>query len=155
MVVSFYELTYPRTYDFGAQSRPFTFQLPAKSAGYLLNITDVPLINGYTPVLYDMTNGLRYTAVVNPDNSLSFVLGGSSSTTQLVLVNEDPATVQSVTGFTVKNFTNYADRRQPGQLCHYLQFDLEYELVRRAIIRCRTIRITAARRRAAASIRQS
>jgi hypothetical protein len=113
MVASFYELTYPRTYDFGAQET-FPFQLPAKSAGYLLKITDVPLIPGYTPVLYDMTNGLRYTAVVNPDNSLSFVLGGSSSTTQLVLVNEDPSTVQSVSGFTVKNFTNYAAGANQG-----------------------------------------
>jgi Peptidase family C25/CARDB len=113
MVASFYELNYPRTYDFGAQET-FPFQLPAKSAGYLLSITDVPLINGYTPVLYDMTNGLRYTAVVNPNNSLSFVLPGSSSTTQLVLVNEDPATVQSVTGFTAKNFTNYAAAANQG-----------------------------------------
>ena len=107
MVASFFELTYPRTYDFGAQEN-FPFQLPARSAGYLLKITDVPLISGYTPVLYDMTNGLRYTAVVNPDNSLSFVLASSSSTTQLVLVNEDPSIVQSVSGFSVKNFTNYA-----------------------------------------------
>ncbi|HET6255536.1 MAG TPA: C25 family cysteine peptidase [Puia sp.] len=107
MVASFYELTYPRAYDFGGQSN-FTFQLPAKPAGYLLKITDVPLAGGNTPVLYDMTNGLRYTAVVNPDNSLSFVLGGSSSTTQLVLVNEDPSTIQTVGALTVKNFTNYA-----------------------------------------------
>jgi hypothetical protein len=113
MVVSFYELTYPRLYDFGGQET-FPFQLPAKSAGYLLNITDVPLINGYTPVLYDMTNGLRYTAVVNGNSSLSFVLPGSSSTTQLLLVNEDPGTVQTVTGFTVKNFTNYSVAANQG-----------------------------------------
>ena len=113
MVASFFELTYPRTYDFGAQSS-FTFQLPAKSAGYLLNITDVPLVGGNTPVLYDMTNGLRYTAVVNPDNSLSFALGGTSSMTQFVLVNEDPSTIQTVTGFTVKNFTNYSASANQG-----------------------------------------
>ena len=111
-----------------ARRRPFTFQLPAKSAGYLLNITDVPLINGYTPVLYDMTNGLRYTAVVNPNNSLSFVLPGSSSTTQLVLVNEDPATVQIGNRVYGQEFYELCRRRQPGQLCHYLQFALEYEL---------------------------
>jgi len=107
MAASFYELTYPRTYDFGGQSN-FTFQLPAKAAGYLLKITDVPLVGGYTPVLYDMTNGLRYTAVVNPDNSLSFVLSGSAATTQFVLVNEDPSQVQTVTGLTTKTFTNYS-----------------------------------------------
>jgi Peptidase family C25/CARDB len=113
MVASFYELTYPRTYDFGAQSN-FTFQLPAKSAGYLLNITDVPLVGGNTPVLYDMTDGQRYTAVVNPDNSLSFALPGTSGSTQFVLVNEDPSTIQTVSSFTLKNFTNYSASANQG-----------------------------------------
>ncbi|HEV3413327.1 MAG TPA: C25 family cysteine peptidase, partial [Puia sp.] len=66
-----------------------------------------PLAGANVPVLYDMTNGLRYAAVVNPDNSLSFALGGSSGTTQFVLVNEDPSTVQQINGLTVKNFANY------------------------------------------------
>ncbi|HXD77981.1 MAG TPA: C25 family cysteine peptidase, partial [Puia sp.] len=107
MVASFFELNYPRLFDFGGQAN-FPFQLPARAAGYLLKITDVPLTGGNVPVLYDLTNGLRYTAVVNGDNSLSFVLGGSGTTTQLVLVNEDPAQVQTVGGLTVRNFTNFA-----------------------------------------------
>jgi hypothetical protein len=78
MVASFYELNYPRQFNFGGQE-DFYFQLPARSAGFLLNITNVPLIAGSTPVLYDETNGLQYTAVVNPDNSLSFALGGSTA----------------------------------------------------------------------------
>src|SRR6185437_8712664 len=80
MVASFFELNYPRLFDFGGQAN-FPFQLPARAAGYLLKITDVPLTGGNVPVLYDLTNGLRYTAVVNGDNSLSFVLGGSGTTT--------------------------------------------------------------------------
>ena len=113
MVASFYELTYPRTYDFGGLAN-FPFQLPARAAGYLLKITDVPLVGGSTPVLYDMTNGLRYTAVVNGDNSLSFALGGTSATTQFVLVNEDPSLVQQVNALTVKNFVNYAAAGNQG-----------------------------------------
>jgi hypothetical protein len=113
MVVSFYELNYPRQFDFGGQAN-FAFQLPARPAGYLLNITDVPLASGSTPVLYDLTNGLRYAAVVNPDNSLSFVLTGSASTSQLVLVNEDPAAIQQVNGLTAKTFVNYAAAGNQG-----------------------------------------
>jgi Peptidase family C25 len=107
IVASFYELNYPRQWNFGGQEN-FYFQLPARTAGYLLNITNVPLISGYTPVLYDETNGLQYAAVVNPDNSLSFALGGSTAARNLVLVNEDPGTVQSVTSLTVKNFVNFS-----------------------------------------------
>ncbi len=106
MVASFYELNYPRQFNFGG-AEDFYFQLPARGAGFLLNITNVPLIAGSTPILYDETNGLQYAAVVNPDNSLSFALGGSTAGRNLVLVNEDPATVQQVTSLTVKNFVNF------------------------------------------------
>ncbi|HXB91040.1 MAG TPA: hypothetical protein VNU72_02075, partial [Puia sp.] len=60
MVASFYELTYPRQFNFGGQSN-FPFQLPARSTGYLLNIANFSISGSATPVLYDMTNGLRYT----------------------------------------------------------------------------------------------
>ena len=113
MVASFYELNYPRQFNFGG-NEDFYFQLPARSAGFLLNITNVPLIGGSTPVLYDETNGLQYTAVVNPDNSLSFALGGSTAARNLVLVNEDPATVQPVTSLTVKNFVNFSTAANQG-----------------------------------------
>jgi hypothetical protein len=113
MVASFYELNYPRLFNFGGQE-DFYFQLPARSAGFLLNITNVPLIAGSTPVLYDETNGLQYTAVVNPDNSLSFALGGSTAARNLVLINEDPATVQPVTSLTVKNFVNFSNATIQG-----------------------------------------
>jgi hypothetical protein len=113
MVASFYELNYPRQFNFGG-NEDFYFQLPARGAGFLLNITNVPLVAGNTPVLYDETNGLQYTAVVNPDNSLSFALGGSTATRNLVLVNEDPATVQTVTGLTVHNFVNFSNTANQG-----------------------------------------
>jgi len=113
MVASFYELNYPRQFNFGGQE-DFYFQLPARSAGFLLNITNVPLISGYTPVLYDEANGLQYTAVVNPDNSLSFALGGSTAARNLVLVNEDPATLHTVTSLNVKNFENLASATSQG-----------------------------------------
>jgi hypothetical protein len=104
MVASFYELNYPRLFNFGGQAN-FSFQLPAQASGYLLNITNFAISGVATPVLYDVTDGYRYTAIVS-GSTLEFALPGSAATTSFVLVNEDPGTVQNVTGFTVKNFEN-------------------------------------------------
>jgi hypothetical protein len=112
MVASFYELTYPRQFNFGGQEN-FAFQLPANGAGYLLNISNLALA-GPTPVLYDMTNGLRYTAVVGSGNVCSFVLPGSAANMNLVLVNEDPTILQNVTGLTSKNFVNFSNTANQG-----------------------------------------
>jgi len=56
MVTSFYELTYPRQWNFGGQTN-FSFQLPAKTSGYLLNIAGFAISGGIQPVLYDFTDG--------------------------------------------------------------------------------------------------
>ncbi|HWB90257.1 MAG TPA: C25 family cysteine peptidase [Puia sp.] len=106
MVASFYELNYPRLFNFAGRQN-FSFQLPAKAAGYLLNITNFAISGSATPVLYDLTNGNRYTAVVS-GSTLEFALPGSSATTSFVLVNEDPATVTNVTSLTAKTFENMA-----------------------------------------------
>jgi flagellar hook assembly protein FlgD len=102
MVASFYELNYPRQFNFGGQAN-FPFQLAARSAGYLLNISNFAISPGATPILYDLTNGLRYTGVVN-GSTVSFALTGSTASYNLILVNEDPAGVQTVTGLTSKTF---------------------------------------------------
>lgn len=106
-VASYYELNYPRQFDFGGRPN-FYFELPAKPAGYFLKINNLAVAGGNTPVLYDLTNGLRYTAIVGPGSTLSFLLAGSASMRRLVLVNEDPSTVNTVTGLTSRTFTNYA-----------------------------------------------
>jgi len=106
MVASFYELNYPRLFNFGGQTN-FSFVLPAKAAGYLLNITNFSISGSATPVLYDLTNGNRYTAVVS-GSTLQFALPGSTASTSYVLVNEDPGTVTTVTSLTSKTFQNMA-----------------------------------------------
>jgi hypothetical protein len=113
MVASFYELTYPRQFNFGGQSN-FFFDLPAKSDGYLLNITNFNVSGSATPVLYDLSNGLRYTAIVGSGNVLSFLLGGSGAARHLVLVNEDPSTVIPVLALTSKSFVNFATSANQG-----------------------------------------
>ena len=113
MVGSFYEITYPRQFNFNGQSN-FYFDLPAKSAGYLLNITNFNLSGSATPVLYDLTNGFRYTAVVGSGNVVSFALAGSTASRHLVLVNEDPSIINQVTALTSKNFVNYTNSANQG-----------------------------------------
>ncbi|MBS1662989.1 MAG: hypothetical protein JST68_18235 [Bacteroidetes bacterium] len=112
MVASFYELTYPRTWNFNGQNN-FAFELPGKSSGYLLNITNFAIAGGSTPVLYDLTGGARYTAVVNA-GTLSFALGGFTATHKFILVNEDPSTVKTVTGLVAKRFVDYSSTSNQG-----------------------------------------
>ena len=107
MVASYYELNYPRQFNFGGQPN-FYFELPAKSNGYFLKINNLAMVSGVTPVLYDMTSGQRYTAIVGPGSTLSFLLTGSSFTRRLVLVNEDPSLIRTVASLTPRTFTNFA-----------------------------------------------
>ena len=111
MVASFVELTYPRTFNFGGAAN-FAFQLPARASGYLLNITGVGA-SAATPVVYDLTNGLRYTGVVS-GGTVSFALNGSTATMNLVLVNEDPSTVRVITSLAAKTFLNLANTANQG-----------------------------------------
>ncbi|HEY4206885.1 MAG TPA: C25 family cysteine peptidase, partial [Puia sp.] len=112
-VASYYELNYPRQFNFGGRPN-FYFELPAKSAGYFLKVNNLAMSGGNTPVLYDLTNGLRYTAIVGPGSTLSFLLTGSSAARRLVLVNEDPSAVSTVTSLTQRTFTNYANTSNQG-----------------------------------------
>ncbi|MHA4808556.1 putative type IX secretion system sortase PorU2 [Flavitalea flava] len=113
MVGSFYEITYPRKFDFAGQSNYF-FELPARNSGYFLKINNFNVSGSATPVLYDLTNGLRYTAITGPGSTLSFLLGGSGSMRKLVLVNEDPSTVRTVAGLTGKTFLNLSNSTFQG-----------------------------------------
>lgn len=111
VVISFYELNYPRKFDAGGQAN-FPFQLPAKAAGYLFNFTNIGASPGI-PVLYDLTNDWRYTGVGSGSN-YSFALNGSAANMNLVLVNEDPASIQTVTSLTPKTFTNFGNSGNQG-----------------------------------------
>lgn len=110
-VVSFYEFTYPRQFNFNSQSN-FYFELPAKQAGFYLNITNFNS-GSAAPVLYDLLTGARYTAITG-SGTLYFLLPGSSSSRKLVLVSEDPSNVMTVNSLTTKNFVNYANSSNQG-----------------------------------------
>ncbi len=122
IVVSHFELTYPRSYNFGGQSS-FNFEIPAGPAKYLeilnFNFGSLP------PILVDRSNNLRLTAIVSGD-TLKFVLPVSAINRQLVLLNVEPANINSVTDFTTRNFVDYSQVAQQGNyviISHPLLFN--------------------------------
>lgn len=111
LVVSFYELTYPRQFNFGGQSN-FSFELPARISGYFLNISNFNQ-GGANPVLYDLNSGQRLDAV-SSGGVLSFAIPGSSTSRKFVLVSEDPSNIRSINSLTTKNFVQYSDPLNQG-----------------------------------------
>ncbi|MBO9203293.1 MULTISPECIES: putative type IX secretion system sortase PorU2 [Niastella] len=111
MQVSFFELTYPRMFNFDGQAN-FKFSLPARSAGYFLQITNFNS-GGTPPVLYDRKNGERYTGDVS-GGTIRFALPGSATDRQLVLVNEEAYNINIVTSATTRNFRNYLQAANQG-----------------------------------------
>lgn len=111
LVVSFYELTYPRQFNFNGQPN-FPFQLAASVSGYFLKITNFNQ-GGSLPVLYDQSTGQRFIAISSA-GTLTFELPGSASSRNLVLVSEDPSNVNTVNSLTKKNFISYADPINQG-----------------------------------------
>ena len=104
VVISHYELTYPRQYNFGGLSR-FNFELPASGPKYL-TITNF-ISGGIAPVLYDLANSQRFTAVVNSD-TLKFVLPSSTVTRKLVLSSVAPGSILQAGNMSTVNFIDYS-----------------------------------------------
>ncbi|MBS1598481.1 MAG: hypothetical protein JST75_09650 [Bacteroidetes bacterium] len=112
MVISYFELTYPRQFNFGGASS-FDFELPAKPSGYYLKINNFTF-GSVAPVLYDATTGQRFTAVLDAGNVPTFLLPGSLSTRKMVLVSEDPSTIKTIGSLTTKNFVRFNDPANQG-----------------------------------------
>ena len=111
LVVSFYELTYPRQFNFGGQSN-FQFQLAPNVSGYYLKISNFNQGAGI-PVLYDKNTGQRFVAI-STAGVLTFALPGSGSARNMVLVSQDPSNIRSVNTLLKRNFISYADPSNQG-----------------------------------------
>jgi len=109
MVVHYYELTYPRQFNFGG-ANTFEFTMPASAQGNYLEISGFNYGSG-TPVLYDMTNGQRYVADVSNPSLVRVVLQPSSTTRKLVLVNQDAT---NITALESRNFIDYRTAANQG-----------------------------------------
>jgi len=89
MVVSFYELTYPRQFNFGGTAN-FNFTLPATNTGYFLQITNFNY-GATPPVLYDLTYHQKYTGDISTPGTVKFAVTPGAATRNLILVNEESA----------------------------------------------------------------
>jgi hypothetical protein len=115
MSVAQYEIVYPRLFNFDFSSN-FIFNLPANPAGNYLEITNFNY-NSYTPVLYDMTNGKRYDAVISgsgPSAIFKFALLGSAVARKLIMVAEYPSNAHMVTSLKQRNFVNFSQALNQG-----------------------------------------
>ncbi|WP_315816840.1 hypothetical protein [Paraflavitalea speifideaquila] len=113
MVVSYFEIIYPREFKFGNQ-RKFRFTLPAKAAGYYFAIKEFDY-GSTPPVLYDMALGERYVGNTTASpGSILFALPGTALPRDLVLVNAEVGNIATVTSLTAKTFIDYNQALNQG-----------------------------------------
>jgi hypothetical protein len=105
MVVSYFELTYPRNFNFNNQTN-FEFTLPAKPQGHYLEITSFNT-GGVPPVLYDMANNERYVGDISVAGRVRFALPPSAQDRKLVLASTAANNINNVTSFTTRVFIRY------------------------------------------------
>lgn len=122
IVVSGYELSYPRLFNFGGASQ-FNFELPAGPSRYLVisnfNFGATP------PVLIDLANNIRLTGDVS-GASVRFVLPVLASPGNFMLLNSEPANIKAVQSFTQRVFVNHALTANQGNyiiISHPLLFN--------------------------------
>ena len=115
IVCEFFELNYPRTFDFD-NSAAFSFSLPAAGSSRYLEITNFNS-GGAAPVLYDLTNLTRYVADVSTPGFYKFVVSPSAAPSNLVLVSQGVGNATAITAFQRKNFTDF---RASGSQGDYL-----------------------------------
>ncbi|WP_447640967.1 MULTISPECIES: putative type IX secretion system sortase PorU2 [Chitinophagaceae] len=103
LVLSYAKLQYPRNLNFGSTAVD-TFSMDASTSSTYLKITGYSS-NGFTPILYDITNGIRYPATIQ-SNTLNYYLEPSSSFRQFVFVSKDNQST-AITNISQKTFTDY------------------------------------------------
>jgi Peptidase family C25/CARDB len=112
MVIAQSELIYPRQFNFGG-AKSFPFTLAANAAGNYLEISGFNF-GTKPPVLYDLTNGKRYTADISAAPLVKVVLEPSPVERNLVLVSQDASNVRSITNMVSRNFVNYNSPANQG-----------------------------------------
>ncbi len=102
LVISYFELTYPRAYHFDNQQN-FKFSLPASGAKYL----EITHFNGgVNPVLLNLTTGERIAGNTQVAGMVRFAIGAGGAR-DFVLVNTDAGNVKLVNNLTTKTFKQF------------------------------------------------
>jgi hypothetical protein len=108
MVVASLSITYPAQFNFNNE-KSFFFDLEASATGNYLNISNFNT-GGVAPILYDLTNGLRYFGeIVSTAGLVKFVLPPSTlPNRRFVLMNAQAAEINNINSLTPRNFINYS-----------------------------------------------
>lgn len=106
------ELDYPRLYNFSAASS-LEFYVDASAAGRYLKIANFNK-GAASGILYDFTNGKRYTGNPGTGDTLEFVLEPSVDKYHLVLVRSDGSTAKLISRIEPRNFTNFSNPANQG-----------------------------------------
>ena len=114
MVVSFYELTYAREFNFN-NTRNFSFDLEPRTSGYFLEIRNFNS-GAAAPVLYDLENQERYVANTQVNGVFRFALPGSANVRRMVMVSQGITSTYpfTVSGFVPKTFTDFSNQALQG-----------------------------------------
>ncbi|HMK04041.1 MAG TPA: C25 family cysteine peptidase, partial [Ferruginibacter sp.] len=107
LVVSSFSVTYPATFNFNNEKN-FYFELEANPAGNFIVINNFNN-NGIAPILYDITNGLRYLGDIAVPGQVRFALPPSSAVVRKFdLISNDLTNVNTITSLTGKTFTDFS-----------------------------------------------
>jgi Peptidase family C25 len=111
MCASFFELMYPRQFNFGGQ-KTFTFEMPQSATARYLEITN---FNAGTsaPILYDLTGNKRYVTQFS-GGIVKVMIEPSAVVHKFVLVSQDASNITSVNSFVTRNFVNYTAAANQG-----------------------------------------
>jgi len=112
MVASYFNFTYPSTFNFNNLTS-FYFELPASSQGNYLEIINFNKGTS-TPVLYDYSTGKRYTADLSVAGKFRFVLPPSTTLQKLRMVSEDPTAITTINSLTQRKFIDYSQFANQG-----------------------------------------
>ena len=108
IALSFMELQFPRIFNFG-DANNYTFKMDAKSTSSLISISGYSS-KSFTPILYDITNNIRYTASVQ-GNSIQFYVNASNDQRQFVFIGQDNQSA-NLTAINSRKFVDY--KTTPG-----------------------------------------
>lgn len=112
MYAAYVLLKYSRLFNF-ANTTAFNFSLAASSnpLGTYIEITNFN--STATPVLYDLTNSVRYVAEVS-GGLIKFALPYSTTSRDFVLASQDVAAINSVNNLQSKTFINFSQVANQG-----------------------------------------
>ncbi|MBK7882687.1 MAG: hypothetical protein IPJ81_01780 [Chitinophagaceae bacterium] len=113
IVVPSMSVTYPATFNFNNQNN-FSFELQPSNEGKYLVIQNFNS-NGQQPVLFDFTNGRRYTGDITIPGQVRFVLPPSANAIRkFMLVSQAAANINNIDALTEKSFINYNNAANQG-----------------------------------------